>query len=816
MPSIKKISKVVAALAILFVAFGPLGVLEQTPVARAAVGGECFTKFSDGSSVAGTLDANNNCITAKGIGGSSAVNGGTVTGSNGQSLDCNGFTQCLANVVYYIGPGFASWIASTVATFFDFVVGMSLNSTAYALDFLTTSWTLVLSLANMFFIFILIYTAFVIMLKAETARTMQILAWVIAIALVVNFSFFFTRVIIDAGNILGTQFYNAIVLQNNGGIPINSVSGTANAPSDITANLMSAIGVEQLLGSNSFNLVQQVTGTNAWGTLLVITVIYLSVAIMFWIIAAALLMAGIKFFLRIVGLWFVIIASPLAFVSQTLTKTKPFFDMWLRALISLAFYPAVFLFMFYVLNLFVANLSNGNLINAIFTSNGANSASNAAANPYPLVVAIANVSIRVGFIIVMLYIMLKVADWLMEQAGGMASTLMNRGSSTLLGAGFRSAANIGAFAGRNVAGRAAYRAADSTGFKNWAGRSAIGNALWRGTSSLSKANFDVRNAPGGSVIKKAASKVVGDINVGKATANSYDKSVSEREKAIKKRAEALKASDMEKRRAQEKYESENKEKHEADSAYRTARMASRDQQLDNLRNSKATYLASATNKNGPTPFDQRINELVTEQASERKAQADANKKFTTGGEDAVKAAQTQRITALADRYGKANFRNVWSPSVGSIKGATAAMKVIKGKSNTDEIIDKLKEEIKKDAGNAEPAASSAPSAPSLSPAPAVAHGGGGSAFTKDAGTAHALEKMTEKLHGDLTKVLREQHKTTEALHSIPTHTPAAQPLNTKKIVEQVSNQVADKLQNNTTPVANIQKPADQIKPEEKH
>src|SRR3989344_5113575 len=68
-----------------------------------------------------------------------------------------GFSKCVAAVVYWIGPGIASIVASIGAYFFSIVVQLSLNSTAYALDFLSTGWTTVRDIANMAFIFILIY-----------------------------------------------------------------------------------------------------------------------------------------------------------------------------------------------------------------------------------------------------------------------------------------------------------------------------------------------------------------------------------------------------------------------------------------------------------------------------------------------------------------------------------------------------------------------------------------------------------------------------------------------------------------------------------
>lgn len=54
-----------------------------SPLVYAAAGDQCFTTFEN-VQVSGTFDANNNCITASGVGGSSANNGGQVLNGNGQ------------------------------------------------------------------------------------------------------------------------------------------------------------------------------------------------------------------------------------------------------------------------------------------------------------------------------------------------------------------------------------------------------------------------------------------------------------------------------------------------------------------------------------------------------------------------------------------------------------------------------------------------------------------------------------------------------------------------------------------------------------
>src|SRR3989344_818348 len=317
-----------------------------------------------------------------------------------------GFSKCVAAVVYWIGPGLASYVASIGAYFFSIVVQLSLNSTAYALDFLSTGWTTVRDIANMAFIFILIYIALTVMLAAETSGTIKTLAVVVVIALLVNFSFFFTRVVIDAGNIVAVQFYNAI--PSSGALIGNPTTGAK----DLSLSIMGAINPQELLNSQMLDRARKMAQGD-WGGMAVLSVIYISVAAIFWILFFAFLQVGIKFMMRIVGLWFVLIASPLPFVARTMPKTKHFFDQWLDYLIKYSFYPAIFLFMFWILTKFTTSIlssgGNGTLMGALYT------APTSAAAEVSTMAVIATIMIRMGFVVAVLYVGLKVSDWIVKE-----------------------------------------------------------------------------------------------------------------------------------------------------------------------------------------------------------------------------------------------------------------------------------------------------------------------------------------------------------------------------------------------------------------
>ncbi|KKW37281.1 MAG: hypothetical protein UY86_C0012G0008 [Candidatus Adlerbacteria bacterium GW2011_GWB1_54_7] len=353
----------------------------------------------------------------------------------------NGLAICISNLVYYIMVGVFSSIAYICAFFFDLAVQLSLNSTTYALGFLTTSWTIIRDLSNMAFIFILIYIAVEVMLTADNSQTLKTLAAVIVVALLVNFSFFFTRVAIDAGNLLALQFYNAIeghpIGQNPAGTGLDSTlkGGSTNAAynksaadfmsgftalasgggpltpgntKDLTASIMDGIQVQNIVNTQSFKNYAASTQSSPMYILITLSTIYIAVGIAFGVLAGAFLFAGAKFIMRIVGLWFVIILSPLALVAATLPNAgaKKLFRDWLNHLINFSFYPAAFLFMFFVLSRFMKELNaGGNFLSGVFASSPAGF-SDGTFGFITILSAIANVGIRLGFVIAMMYLAL--------------------------------------------------------------------------------------------------------------------------------------------------------------------------------------------------------------------------------------------------------------------------------------------------------------------------------------------------------------------------------------------------------------------------
>lgn len=379
-----------------------------------------------------TSDANNPNISPTASGATASGQGGTAgpSGAGQTAVECSwspsNWGICFTNVVYVFTVGLMSVFAYIGAFIFDTAIQITLQSVTYSQYFLTQSWAAVRDLANMIFIFLLVYLAVTVILQAETQGTMKMLAGIIIAALLINFSFFFTRLVIDGGNILATQFYNAIpapTLNSSGATGTGTVGAVQSAASslssngnvkDLTRGIMDVVGVQSILGSGSFARFSQ-QGANEFTKIITLVFVYIAVAIILAMLAFTFIAVGVKFLVRIVVLWLAIIASPLAFVFGAMYKKGSadrfnVLSRWGKALIEYAFYPAVFLFIFWIINFFATQLA-GNGASSIL-ANALNDAGSAATNGqlFTIASAVAGVSVRLGIIVALMYMAMRVSD----------------------------------------------------------------------------------------------------------------------------------------------------------------------------------------------------------------------------------------------------------------------------------------------------------------------------------------------------------------------------------------------------------------------
>ncbi len=607
---------------------------------------------------------------------------------------CNSASTCLSSVVYIFTVGMMSVFAYIGGYVFSLAVQLSLQSFAYSLDFLSTGWTAVRDIANMAFIFVLIYIAFTIIFEAETAGTMRMLAAVVVMALLINFSFFLTRVVIDAGNILAIQFYNAIdakpIDTYNRGTVVNSIGAAAQyfspgTPKDLTASIMDAIKSQVILSPSSFTATQTGSGISIFLTNLITQVlIYIALGAILAILAFTFLAVGFKFIMRMLVLWFVIISAPLAFAARAIPHrtTRGLFDQWLGLLIKFSFYPAIFLFMFLIITFIATAIgSDGGLIGPIFRDATAMNNNADLSVGYKIGTIIANVVLRLGLVIIMLYYGLKVADKIVDEGTDAA-----KGFSNWVGRKVGTAAyGSTAWAARRTLAPMAYNAAKSTAVKDFTNLSPrLGGLLQKGLKGVANNRLDMRQVPGFRPGILALGGIHGG-DLGTPGKEGYIKETELRAKGLAALAKDMKGDEYDTRKAQQKFDndptSEGRARKEEALLFEKQEAERMAADLEE----RAEHYREDDNMEDARQF-KAFAAAAQKQAKDAETKLKALDKV---GEKKVKEDGVARITALAKKL------EAGKPVIGTtrsdIKSATEVWKVLKGKTPHEKAADALKE-----------------------------------------------------------------------------------------------------------------------------
>ncbi len=401
---------------------------------------------------------------------------------------------CFVRLFYYILLYPTSWLAATAGQIFDYFIAFTLNSESYdSGGFVEQGWRILRDLVNVSFIFILLYVAIRYIINAQKADMARTVTRIILIAIVINFSLFATRIIIDAGNILGRVFYEKIIIENDDQANITQYK-------TLSAGLVAIVNPQKLLTEQMFTKKYRATATdaatqqNTLGTLqgvgdssagqgfevgagflifIIIMASAVNLALVWIFISVSIFLIG-----RTLGLWIMMIMSPLAFASVSipfLKIPKYGFSDWISRTLRLSFMVVVFMFFLYLTIMF---------INVGFTTIFNLTVNEESSSTIHLIMA---VLIPLGAVL----FLLKTAKDTAKSAAGEFGDFVGKGlkyaSVAALGtAGF--ALGGAAFLGRQTLGRAGMAMANNASTKTAAGRFAKRSGKYLSTSS-----FDARN-----------------------------------------------------------------------------------------------------------------------------------------------------------------------------------------------------------------------------------------------------------------------------------------------------------------------------------
>ncbi len=409
----------------------------------------------------------------------------------------------LVKALYYIVFEPLSWLAGLAGQVLDFFIFYSTNSSSYSNEFVGKAWGAVRDIANVFFIIALLYVAIQTILGLGHGGK-KMIASIIIVALLINFSLFLTQVIIDGTNILARVFYNNI-----------DAKTADNGQKSLSAGIVAGFNPQTIFEDGGITNINDDLGTFALVTLLSAA---MSAFMIFMFLSVALL-----FVARVVSLWLSMIFAPIAFASYTVPFDIPGFGHkeWWTNLLKNAFLAPIFIFLLYIIYLFIKGFS-------VITAN-LQSIDGISAN------TIKFMGVIIPFAII--FILLQKAKEMAVKYSGEMGAAINKIGAVAGGLALGAATGGVAMAGRATLGRAGSAIAKS----GWAKNSAFGRAVGGVAGKLGAGSMDLRGI-------KVAGKSLSDTGLtglGKAQEGGFAKMRADKVEKRQKRAQELKVSEDE-------------------------------------------------------------------------------------------------------------------------------------------------------------------------------------------------------------------------------------------------------------------------------
>lgn len=270
-------------------------------------------------------------------------------------------------LVFFMVPGVAS-AGLVTSTLWDIVVnvfgsfaglgGLLLNyailhyvTEGYEVELVSTInnlWVVTRDIFNITFIFGLLYIGFKMILDSENSNTKRWLISLILAALLINFSLYITKVVIDFTNILATQ------IVYSGAFPIK------DGNVDISGAFMNSLGVQQLLGGGNLDP-ETIAGGGAYGYIF-------GAAILFIVVGFVFAAGGVLLIIRYAILIVYMVLSPLMFLGWVFPQLQGYTNKYWQGFLGKAFFAPIYILLIYfsyivVKNVFATQIQSANYMN---------------------------------------------------------------------------------------------------------------------------------------------------------------------------------------------------------------------------------------------------------------------------------------------------------------------------------------------------------------------------------------------------------------------------------------------------------------------
>lgn len=348
-------------------------------------------------------------------------------------------------------------------------------------------WVLVRDLFNILFIFGLVYIGFKMILNSDDSQTKKTLVSLIIAALLINFSLFITKFVVDFTNILASEIATAGFDEVDLG---NGMTGVA-----VGDTFFRLMGVSKLVLSAPPEAMKN--NTSPWSYIFGIGIINIVGAFAFGV-------GGIMLIIRFIALSVYMVLSPFMFLGFIFPGFANMSSKYWSGFLKQSFYAPVYIIMIFfaasILNNFFGtggSAQNGGLES---TTRQAGSQGGSLFSPDGSVTEVANnfaggigpFILAAGFLIAAV----QVAGKLAADGSSVMTKVTNGVNARVRRTVGRGAAGIPAYGLRNTVGAGANALTNNAGFKRRAANSVLWKGAYQRTQKAAESSFDVRRVGG--------------------------------------------------------------------------------------------------------------------------------------------------------------------------------------------------------------------------------------------------------------------------------------------------------------------------------
>jgi hypothetical protein len=257
----------------------------------------------------------------------------------------------ILNDTVYSATAYFAGIIFTAAGWFISLCGVLLNGVMVATLNMKTivdgtpainiAWGTIRDFSSIFIIFMLLYASISMILGAKGPSLGTLIKNVIIAGLLINFSLFGTKLLIDASNIISTSFYCAMASQSGPCTnPNNTAITSAFSSAGISNIFMQSLDIQQIVGTSP-----DLQGNNPE---LSITLANIGGSILMVVAGLSFITAAIMFAIRIGVLILLMAFSPIYFIAMIVPQVGAYAKKWSGMLYSMCIFMPVYLFLMYI------------------------------------------------------------------------------------------------------------------------------------------------------------------------------------------------------------------------------------------------------------------------------------------------------------------------------------------------------------------------------------------------------------------------------------------------------------------------------------